>query len=252
MVADRDEGPPHTAPDEIQGAHEGQHDEHEQEEVHLPLGRDPEPEELRAWDFDGRLHPAADEGDVVDGPFDDELPGQRGDGEVEPLDPERREADDGADRRRHEAAHGQRGPERPAEPHREVGRRVGAHRHERAVAHRDLAAVPHEDVEAEGADDGDRGEIDDGQVVLVERERHHREHEQRDDAHRPARDRQRIERHVRRVRRLQHPALTMNHARLQRPATQGPRGVSQVVREDRRRPRTKSGTVSRRRIIRAR
>ena len=40
--------------------------------------------------------------------------------------------------------------------HGEVGRRIGADRHEGGVADRDLPRVADEDVEAERADDGDQ------------------------------------------------------------------------------------------------
>ena len=89
-------------------------------------------------------------------PLDDELARQRGDGEIEALDPQARDADDRADQRRHQAAGRQRDPERQVELHREVGRRVGADRHEGGMADRDLPGVADQDVEAERADDGDQ------------------------------------------------------------------------------------------------
>ena len=51
----------------------------------------------------------------------------------------------------------------------EVGRGVGADRHEGGVADRDLPGVADQDVEPERADDGDEDEIEDRQVVFVQR-----------------------------------------------------------------------------------
>src|SRR5262249_49526959 len=83
LVADRDESTAHPAPDEIQRAHDGQDHEDEEEEVHLALAREDVGAKPRPGNVDGGLHAAADEGDVVDGPLDDELTGEGGDREVE-------------------------------------------------------------------------------------------------------------------------------------------------------------------------
>src|SRR2546427_1211167 len=163
--------------------------------------------------------------DVVDGPLDDELARERGDRQVEPLDPQRGDADDRADDGGHDAAERQREPERRAETDREVRGRVGPDRHEGPVADGDLARVPDEDVEPERADDGDRDQVDDRQVVLVNAERQHEEKEDGERRDRPAGDGQGIQGHVGLVRRLEHTALAVNRARLHGLATRGPRRV---------------------------
>src|SRR5262249_42190610 len=86
LVADGDEGAPYPAPDEVQRAHDGQDHEDEEEEVHLALAREDVGAKPRTGNVDGSLHATADEGDVVDGPLDDELTGEGGDREVEALD----------------------------------------------------------------------------------------------------------------------------------------------------------------------
>src|SRR5262249_24868950 len=86
LVADGDEGAAHSAPDEIEGTHDGQDHEDEEEEVHLALAREHIGAEARPGDVDGGLHATADEGYVVDGPLDDELTREGGDGEIEALD----------------------------------------------------------------------------------------------------------------------------------------------------------------------
>ena len=122
-----------------------------------------------------------------------------------------RDADDGADQGRHQAAGRQRHPERQLEVHGEVGRRIGADRHEGRMADRDLAGVADQDIQAQRADDGDQRQIDDGEVVLVQRQRQHDREQHDDGGHRPARDRQRIERHVGGVAGLEHSRLAMQH-----------------------------------------
>ena len=179
--------------------------------VELPLGLHLMAHEGRPRHLDGGLRAAGDGRRVVDDPFDDELARQRGDGEIEPLDPQARDADDGADQRRHQAAGRQRDPERQVEVHGQIGGRVGADRHEGRVADRDLAGVADQDVQAERADDGDQGQVDDGEVVLVQRQRQHDREQHDDRSHRPARDRQRIERHVGGVAGLEHSGLAMQH-----------------------------------------
>src|SRR3989475_11395233 len=138
------------------------------------------------------------------------------------LDPRRGDADDRADDGGHDAAERQREPERRAETDREVRGCVGPDRHEGPVADGDLARVPDEDVEPERADDGDRDQVDDRQVVLVNAERQHEEKEDGKRRDRPAGDGQGIQGHVGLVRRLEHPALAVNHARLHGLATRGP------------------------------
>src|SRR5262245_32248578 len=114
LVADGDERPPHAAPHQVESAHDGQHDEDEEEEVHLALAREHEGPQPRARHVDGGLDPAADEGDVVDGPLDDELTGERGDRQIEAFDADGGNAHHGADEGGHEAAGNEvDGPRRP-------------------------------------------------------------------------------------------------------------------------------------------
>src|SRR5881296_3364860 len=81
------------------------------------------------------------------------------------------------------------------------------------MADRHLAGVPHEDIEAERTDDGDPHEVGEGQVVLVHGQGNDQEEQDGEDADRPAGDGQRIERHVRLVRRFEYAALAMDHTR---------------------------------------
>ena len=206
-----DEGAADAAAHQVERRHDGEHGEEQQEEIEVALGVEAEAEQARPGDLDRGLRAARDRRHVVDGPFDDELAGQRGDGEIEALDAQARHADDRADQRRHQPARRQRDPERQVEPHREVGRRVGADRHEGAVADRDLPGVAHQDVEPQRADDGDEDQVQDRQVIFVDGERHDHDEQHRQHRHRPAGDRQRVERHVGGVGRLEDSGLAMEH-----------------------------------------
>src|SRR5206468_717679 len=84
------------------------------------------------------------------------------------------------------------------------------------------------DVETERADDGDPHEAGDRQVVLVQRERDDEEEDHRQHAHGPLCDRQRIEAHIRFVRRLQDSALALNHRRLHASSPQGRGGAGGI------------------------
>ena len=99
-----------------------------------------------------------------------------------------------------------------SEPVGQVGRRVGAHRHERPVADRDLAGVADQDVEAQRArrPRSTPGWRPTGSTRAGQRDDQKEQHRER--RHRPACDRQRVERHVGLVRRLQDAALAMDHA----------------------------------------
>src|SRR5215467_3722962 len=200
LVADGDEGAPYPAPDEVQRAHDGQ--DHEDEDV----GAKP-----RTGNVDGSLHATADEGDVVDGPLDDELTGEGGDREVEALDAHGGDPHHRPHQRGHEPTREEIDGPRRAQADGQVCCGVGAHRHEGPVPDGHLPRVADEDVEAEGADHGDPDEVGEGEVVLIEGERNHPEEEDGEGAHCPPRDGQRIQRHVRLVRRLEHPRLTMKH-----------------------------------------
>src|SRR5207244_5431242 len=65
-------------------------------------------------------------------------------------------------------------------------------------------------------------QVDERQGVLENAERQHEEKEDGKRRDRPAGDGQRIQGHVGLVRRLEHPALAVNHARLHGLATRGP------------------------------
>src|SRR6185312_15112893 len=112
------------------------------------------------WHLDGGLRTAGDRRRVIDDPFDDELAGERGDGQIEALDAQARDTDNGADDSRHEPACGKSDPEGKVQLDRKVGCRVGADRHESGVADRDLTGVADQDVETQSADDGDENEIE--------------------------------------------------------------------------------------------
>src|SRR6266545_3540114 len=188
VVADGDERAAGAAPHEIHGTDDGEHHEEHQEEVHPALGRDLVAEESRARDLDRGLDAAADPRHVIDGPLDDELAGERGDGEIEPLDPERGDAHHRPYGRGHQASEWEGEPERKAQPDHEVGGGVGAHRHEGAVPDGDLAGIAGQDVEPEGAHHGDRDEVDDGEVVLVHAKGEDDQEQHRRHRDRPARD----------------------------------------------------------------
>ena len=132
LVADGDEGAADAAAYQVQGRQDGQRGEEQQEEIELPLRLELVTPQLRPRHLDGGLGAAGDGRRVIDDPLDDELARERGDGEIEALDAQAGDADDGADQRGHQPAGRQRDPERQVEPHRQVGGRIGPDRHEGA------------------------------------------------------------------------------------------------------------------------
>src|SRR5690606_7670052 len=112
----------------------------------------------------------------------EELGGERGHRQVEPLDAQARDAEDQARQHRGEPADDHRHHQRRAgQPNDDVVGDVGAGRHEGGRAERDLAAVAHQQVEAERGerqdDEGDQQrEVD--VVGREQRNQHEGHHEQ--------------------------------------------------------------------------
>src|SRR5581483_7763401 len=158
LIANGDEGAADAAAHQVHGRHDGEHGEEQQEEVEVTLGLELVAPDRRARHLDGRLGAAGDGGRVVDHPFDDELARQRGNGEIEALDPEARDADQRADEGGHQPAGGKRDPERQMQVGGEVGGRVRTHGHEGGMPHRDLAGIADQNVEPQRTDDGDQHE----------------------------------------------------------------------------------------------
>src|SRR5205823_5941673 len=99
VVADGDERLSHFAAEEIAGEEEVEQGEREDRVEEPPIVAELEPQELRrgnacACDAAGHRFP------VYDGEFDDEVGCERGDGQVEALEPERGHAEDHSDQRR--------------------------------------------------------------------------------------------------------------------------------------------------------
>src|SRR2546430_9324105 len=65
LVADGDERAPHARAHEVHRADDGQHDEEEQEVVHVALAAEDQRAQPRPRDLDRRLHAAADERHVI-------------------------------------------------------------------------------------------------------------------------------------------------------------------------------------------
>ena len=130
-----------------------------------------------------------------DHPLDDLLRGQRRDREVETLQPQRRQAEDQADRRGDDRRERDGHPERKAHAGGEDPRRVGADGQEPALPHRDLPGVADQDVEAERADGGDRDLVGEVEPVRAGEEREG-EHDDREDGETRLLQRQAPQRHV--------------------------------------------------------
>ena len=79
--------------------------------------------------------------------------------EIKPFQPRGGQAEDQADRRRHDARQRNGRRRRDAEPVREIGRGEGAEAEEGGVADRDLAGEADDDVQAEGGD-GEDADLD--------------------------------------------------------------------------------------------
>ena len=108
---------------------------------------------------------------MYDGEFDDEVGGERGDGQVEALEPERGHAEDHSDQRRDEPRGGKDEQEGNAASG-ERGSGVRAHREEGGVAERNLPGEPGEDVETHRGDHGDADAVADVHPVAGGEERH--------------------------------------------------------------------------------
>ena len=93
---------------------------------------------------------------VQDHMRDDERKGERGDGEIDALQPQRRHADDEARQRGGEAAGRQAQPHRPMVVRQQQAVGVGADGEEAGLAERDQAGLPRQQVERDSADDGDQ------------------------------------------------------------------------------------------------
>lgn len=83
------------------------------------------------------------------------LAGQGGDGEVEPLEPPRRDAEDHARQCGHDTGSRHADPEGQPKPGGEDGRGIGAHPEEGPMTQRDKPGVADEDVQAQGRDGRD-------------------------------------------------------------------------------------------------
>src|SRR5439155_6244263 len=81
--------------------------------------------------------------------LEDELRGERGDSEIEPLEPRRRDAEDHAEKSGRDAGDGDADERRHAMRGAEPGRGEGAEAEECAVAERDLAGEPDQHGEPE-------------------------------------------------------------------------------------------------------
>ncbi len=132
--------------------------------------------------------------DPVEQPHQEELRGQRGDGQVEALDAQAGDAEDHADGGREHAGEQEHHDdvELRERRHQLVGG-VGPDGHEPAGAERQLSGVAGEQVEADrGEREDDRRDQDRLQPVLVGRDGHDREggHGQRDDEPAILRDRE--------------------------------------------------------------
>ena len=106
---------------------------------------------------------------------------QRRDREIEPFQPRGGQAEDQADRRRHDARERNAEEDGNAEPVREIGRGEGAEAEEGGVADRDLAGEADNDVEAEGGDAEDADLDQQAEAVFVEDVRRKADQDDADD-----------------------------------------------------------------------
>ena len=182
VVPDRHERPARPGPHDVHGEqHHHDRDREDQvvegavriEDVPADRGaRDDDPERSARH----RLPPQED-------PFEDELGRQRRDGEVQPLEAQRGDAEDHSGRRGDQPRRRDADPE--GEPHLggHVGRRVRPDAEEGPLPEGDLPRVPGQDVEPHGADDRDEDLEADPEVLPLHQERKdHQEGETRRDA----------------------------------------------------------------------
>ncbi len=139
----------------------------------------------------GRWHTdavkAARQAPVVDDPDDDELGGDGGDGQVEALDPHRRQAENKPHHPGHQPRADQPHQERHLEAVGQDGGGIGADGDEAGVPDGKLAAVADQDIQPDGRNEGDADEVDHAQPVVAEIKRHGEEHGQEGDEQHPVR-----------------------------------------------------------------
>ena len=105
---------------------------------------------------------------MIDDPLDDELRGEGGHGEVEPLDPKGRDTEEHAGKGGRAApAQHREDPVRARELAKDDRRGIGSDRHEGGVSDRDLTRAADEDVEPERAEGGDADEVEDAEPVFA-------------------------------------------------------------------------------------
>ncbi len=161
-------------------------------------------------------------------PVEEELRCKRGDSEIEALDTETRNAEQDADKGRHQTAEQDRRQNRQRrnlqrhdlDAGAELVGAIGADRHEGAAAERKLAAIAGEDVEADGSErqDQERDEDRANEILAAERPdvevRHHRHANEDEGEQHPQRDPILTDRehlHVRGVAGLELSGLTIEH-----------------------------------------
>src|SRR2546425_763126 len=185
-VAHRDERAAHPGAEEIlREEHRRDHEGEDQvEDPRVGVEREAEHRRRRHVEPEHAVGHPLPVDDAVGG---DEVRGERGDGEVEPLQAQRGHAED-------EPEHGgHRGGERDGQPEREPrlgledGRAVRADGQEGGVPDGDLSRETDQDVEPDGADDRDPDAVQDVEPVRPRDERHEGERReqshQRDDGH---------------------------------------------------------------------
>ena len=115
---------------------------------------------------------------LVEEPDEEELRGERGDGEVEPLDPQRWQAEQDAHRRGDRPRQERdRHHVEPGEGRHQLVAGIGPHGHEAPRAERDLPAIPREDVQPQRGDGVDEERHQHGVGPIVgddERDGEHR------------------------------------------------------------------------------
>ena len=191
LVADRDERPADLRAEQVLGEEDGRHHQREDQVEHADVGIQFQTEHSRGRDrqADHALGHAL----PVDDPVRrDEVRGQRGDGQVQALETQRRNAEDQANARGREGAERDRQVEGHAEIDLEDRGRIGAHGQERSLPDGDLPGVPDQDVQADRADDGDADAVEDVEPVGPGEARQHGQHGQQehegDDRHRRVED----------------------------------------------------------------
>ena len=205
LVADGDEGAADAGAEEVRGEERRGTRQRDAEPIEAEVRVQPLPEQPRGRD-DDRFDPSGECGPMRDDPFDDLLGGERGDRQVEPLEPQRGEAEEYAHRRGREAGgHDAHAPGQ-AQPQREERGGVRPDGHEGALAQRDLPGVADEDVQPQRADRGDRDLVREVEPV-GRREEREDEERRREQAEPDALRRHAPEPHVRSIVRVKDAAL---------------------------------------------